>query len=1766
MFRGAAEREEPPRTPRCDWRQDNSAAASVPRSHLELEWSYGLSISIGGSLFETGDGEVVFPAAAAVVVFRPSSRTQRFFCGHDAAVTSLAVHRASGCAMSVQRFARKPGDLPHCCVWRICDQQELVRLSGFGQEGGFAAFSSSGSHAYIAGADDAGAWQLSLWQLPSILDGAMSRESILSSVSRAFGGNCHVEVQEPLHKIPLALREGVRGLQVHPEKSSLVLVHGKQTLTFVSIPSLESDADVRQGLGRETLDLPSGVSCARFISCGVAYGAGVVYAAVGTVDGRLILFGESDSGGWRAVSSLWIAPHSGPGCSVEFIRPTPLGFVVGGSASFGLTFYGHSMETLCERLPLTREDGNLADVVDAAYIESGDGGALLLATSDGGLLRVAEPFKSFEDECLVAVSVVDSHGVGCPPSADEPAAADVDCAILALAAHPSMPTRVAVGDAAGRVFIYDTGNHRAVQMATPYKCETSLCCLCYAPSGVFLLAGLADGTLEVISTLEWSDIFAGAGGSAGKTVAQDDFLDSVEFNSIMSELRADLSIEVVETIWLMASSSPDKGKVHRHQLAGLMQTEPVAALLRSSQGLAPPPAFSGSVSVCRSGAAVTAMEFAPISGGQAHLLAVATADGAVALLSCTVGTPRIGVNPEAGFVQLRVLRGGSSAVLAIQFSTCGQYLAMSSRDAPLVVWEVEADRKLDESEINDQEWFRTAPRVLEPGTEGCPAHQWKLPVGAAVAGLYEQDRPNPGLLVQSARQHDVCVVSGGRFDIGLYAFPVPSTRAVGYHYRQHGGPSICACWTGHDRLLTAGLRASPLLQWRFASELLESSPAKGSPAKSGRRGSIEEAPPLARAVGAQPRPVSSRPASTPRGPAPNVLQGEPGRAAADAPKGPPLKAPLDQGRTANCERRDSSRTDRARGLGLAPRAGSAAASSQRRLPSSTSSQSASPSKHSSSPSKRTSQRSGSQPMPRSGQMGEGAGDGAAQLDEEAKLPPAGIAGPCTQSQPLLTLRSVPLPLRASSPSLESPSRRLAASAVQLSLPPELQGALNALAAAAAVSPQTPDSLQRGVLQRFVSSPCHLRAPSPTSPSIVTLASGTSVASLAGVDGVRAHSPILPHSMAVATGTSAAALSGAPRRFVSSPCHLRAPSPTSPRIVTLAPGTSVASLAGVDGARVQSPISPSSVPLAKGTSAAALSVADVARAQSPMSPLFVALAMGTSAAALAGIGGARSPSPTFVGCVRAASPTSPLGAPTEVVTSLQTSALEVAASAASLTGITSASSGCRAPSPVSNRVVVVRRVSMPQPGAISVQPLVVATAPSAAAAAAAAAPSAASAPSAVPAVRVLGAAHSGPSLPTAGAASASSSSPLAPAGLRPSVSAMQLPMRKFVEASESASRLAPSSLVPPSPPLLSHGGGAAPSLGATASATALLSPRPGTHSDVGAGHAASAGMLGVRGLASSMQVLPSPRLLAQDARSASAALLSARGRPGAGAAAQVNASSSSACLAATSERVFIEFLDDGCEVVQARVLSRRPDFEDGSGRGLTHELEYLSGRAGRQWVCLDEKKQLLREGAERDACPYELKVLAVPGAPSWSGGGGSSSSSRSRSSVTGGASAAVPAARRACTPLAPVGSSVGGGSAALPVALSSASASASASAVAAAQGVWRQSSGQPPGRPISSSCSPSPGLRGRGALFPCLGQPQHRVSGYMLPMNGAATASASASMGVMPSSALLYGAGPARFVTLPSASVAASVVPSSANPMATPRAGAQTRATSVRSVK
>jgi len=732
-------------------RSGSLSSCALPNFRLQLQWAYGYSGSFGGNLFFSGKDEVVYPVAACVVVYNIVAHTQRFFTGHDDLVTSLAVHRDM--ALSCQRAGRGRTQ-PYASLWRVSDQVELARLIGCGTVSS-VAFSDSGSHVYVTGVNSQGGWQVCVWKVDKLVKSAsISSEAFKQTMLRGTPSLS----DEPVLRVPLQLMESVQGLAVHPETDAVALIHGMHTLGFVTMPMLVSGAPSRIGSKPSMcladyggLGAPAGIACATFVGS-TKRALGVVYAAVGTTDGRVLMFAED--GAWRAVTALRLVDE-GLHCRVDFVKPTAQGFVCGGGSDCGLNFFGSDLELIRERVSIRTTEGKSPQLVDALYMETDHGTELLLGTHDGTILKV-DNANCVGD--LVATVISGPHGAGDKPD-------HVDQVTTAVASHPVVATRVASGDTLGHVFFYDTGECEVLRSVPPYKCRAAIGCLTYAPGGGLLAAGLADGSLELISVTEWGDLEHSAFGDR-------DFRQS--------------------RIGECARNGMER------RAPGMLSTCPDAHFACT-------PRLHDVVQVCADGEAVTAVEFSP---GAARHLAVASTDGTVTLVTCEYGCQTDTFQRTVQLQQVALLRGGMSAVLAVQFSADGRFLATSGRDSPLSFWDVQTAQRLSDSMVQESDWFAVS-------ASGGSAHEWHMPVGWPVVGLCNRSHANLGLLIKSAKKHQLCMASSDPFDIALYRFPLPVEGAKGVPYLHHGSKAICCCWTNDDVLLTSSSRCNVLLQWRL---------------------------------------------------------------------------------------------------------------------------------------------------------------------------------------------------------------------------------------------------------------------------------------------------------------------------------------------------------------------------------------------------------------------------------------------------------------------------------------------------------------------------------------------------------------------------------------------------------------------------------------------------------------------------------------------------------------------------------------------------------------------------------------------------------------------------------------------------------------------------------------------------------------------------------------------------------------------------------------
>ena len=129
------------------------SAPSAPRESLELEWVHGYAglRNTANNLECLADGTAVYYTAGVGVVYDAAAHAQRFFVGHDDDVTCLALDSSRDYVATGQ-----VGREAWVCVWQASSMQELARLSHVGVRGVAAVgFSASGRLLASVGLDDA---------------------------------------------------------------------------------------------------------------------------------------------------------------------------------------------------------------------------------------------------------------------------------------------------------------------------------------------------------------------------------------------------------------------------------------------------------------------------------------------------------------------------------------------------------------------------------------------------------------------------------------------------------------------------------------------------------------------------------------------------------------------------------------------------------------------------------------------------------------------------------------------------------------------------------------------------------------------------------------------------------------------------------------------------------------------------------------------------------------------------------------------------------------------------------------------------------------------------------------------------------------------------------------------------------------------------------------------------------------------------------------------------------------------------------------------------------------------------------------------------------------------------------------------------------------------------------------------------------------------------------------------------------------------------
>lgn len=133
----------------------------LPDGHLLLEHVYGYTGCAHANIGLAASGEIVYPAAglAVVAAVRGEAASQRFFAGHTAAVSCLAMHPSLAVCATAQG-----GLSPYVCVWDVGTSQPLATLRGVHTRAVRAlAFSADGRWLASLGADGSHALALYDW-------------------------------------------------------------------------------------------------------------------------------------------------------------------------------------------------------------------------------------------------------------------------------------------------------------------------------------------------------------------------------------------------------------------------------------------------------------------------------------------------------------------------------------------------------------------------------------------------------------------------------------------------------------------------------------------------------------------------------------------------------------------------------------------------------------------------------------------------------------------------------------------------------------------------------------------------------------------------------------------------------------------------------------------------------------------------------------------------------------------------------------------------------------------------------------------------------------------------------------------------------------------------------------------------------------------------------------------------------------------------------------------------------------------------------------------------------------------------------------------------------------------------------------------------------------------------------------------------------------------------------------------------------------------
>ena len=146
------------------------ADPSIPDSHLRLEWVHGYrSFDSRSNLVYNGNGDIVYPVAAVVVVYSSKGRRQRHFTGHNDDIRCLAQHPVNpNLIVSGQNatIVNGKGSPPYVCVFDSTDfsKQWTLKLSRDDRAVRSVCFTGCGKYVVSVSNDDQHSVKLWDWE------------------------------------------------------------------------------------------------------------------------------------------------------------------------------------------------------------------------------------------------------------------------------------------------------------------------------------------------------------------------------------------------------------------------------------------------------------------------------------------------------------------------------------------------------------------------------------------------------------------------------------------------------------------------------------------------------------------------------------------------------------------------------------------------------------------------------------------------------------------------------------------------------------------------------------------------------------------------------------------------------------------------------------------------------------------------------------------------------------------------------------------------------------------------------------------------------------------------------------------------------------------------------------------------------------------------------------------------------------------------------------------------------------------------------------------------------------------------------------------------------------------------------------------------------------------------------------------------------------------------------------------------------------------